>query len=764
MSGCPDELLSGWVDGELDADEARRVAAHVAGCARCREELEALEAVSEALGGVVPDPSPARWAGFERALDEELRRELAVRRPWSWTRRGLLAAAVLLLALGPALTMLRQRELPVRAAPARLPSVELPVPDLPQAGRDSAERHPAPLAADALRDARLGPEALARLRRYGLVQLPTRATRLDQWLGSDARPLPPLATADASLLITHAVLQRAALTVEQELIQPGLLSLLRLLAAEAARALPGATDPALATDLERLRERALVGLALEGERAYSQTELPPGALARVLAEVDLVRGDQPGRSTLDGEPLDPRALTPTGAWADPELADHARTAAWLSRWSPQLDSTHAAQLREAALATLLLARARLPDGRSGLHLQAELEAALELTSGPADGLTPLDVAAVLNGLAGWTPEPSRLADPLLLGRLAEGLRARARARGVPRVRGLDQGEAAPRFLLLGQTASFEGQLLDRLIGLPGRAHPSALDLPALLGSRRARTALAAARQDPPGLQAVLSALRPTVEAALQPGPLLPARASLEQARTFSAQALLGRLEPAPPALAEAAASPDAAAGAWDDRALLAGLAGLVAPRAAPDRFPGTSPGPIPLVEPLPHLHARLAFAARRVNVALRELLPESARRARALAQLERVALVEEALRDAALDQLEGRAPRPGTLRGLRLWAGALRELGPPDVRVAERLCEVSGPEHGLQVVHRAVVRLDRLVAATLDPARGQLVLAEGPALLACELVTDGERLSDPRRISAHPQARVPAWAVHVVPE
>ena len=749
-------LLSGWLDGELDADEAAALAAHVARCPHCADEVQALEAVSEAVSAVVPDPDPARWSAFQRELTGELEREAALRRPLGWARRGLLAAAGLLLAVGPGLVFLRGRELPVHAAPRRLPSVELPVPD-PAVTPGQPER-PALLLPE-LERLGLSPAASQLLHRHGLVQLPTGATRLDQVIPGPGAPLPPLATADASLLVGGAVLQRAALTVELELVRPGLVRLLALLAREAEAARDGVTQPEVRADLSRLHARALVALLLEGEHHVGRSALSPQALARVLEEADLVRGGVGRRaSRLDpSREVDDRAFAPRGAWADAELADHARAAAWISAWSPRLDPAHPGELREACLATLLLARGRLPEGRSGLHLQAELEAALELLSGPPDGLTPLDVAAVQAEVLGsWSPSPDALGDPAALAALGQALHARARARGVPRVRAVDQGEAAPRFQLLGGTRSLEGWALDRLGALPGRPRASALDLPALLGSRRARAALAAAGLEAPGLQAALEALRPAAQAFLRPGPLVPARTCLEQARDFSAAALLSR--------PQHAALPAQASPAWDDRALMAALGGLVGPRAAADVSPGRDRGPVPQIEPLPHLHARVAFAARRVAIALRELLPASARRERSLAQLERLALVEEALRDASLDLLEGRPLRPGSGRGLRLWAPTVRELGPGDVRVAEPVWEVGLPQGGLRVVHRAVMRVDRLIAVTLDPGTRQPVLAQGPAVLAGELVSDGQRLLEPDAISSHPAARAPAWATHVVNE
>src|SRR5690242_5152672 len=61
MPACVDQelLLSGLVDGELDAANTALVEAHVARCEGCREELERLHAVRSMLrGDGVRDPAP----------------------------------------------------------------------------------------------------------------------------------------------------------------------------------------------------------------------------------------------------------------------------------------------------------------------------------------------------------------------------------------------------------------------------------------------------------------------------------------------------------------------------------------------------------------------------------------------------------------------------------------------------------------------------------------------------------------------------------
>ncbi len=56
---------------ELDAVDTARVAAHLRGCAECRQRLEDLRAVRRALSGPRVDAPPAGdWSGFMRRLDE----------------------------------------------------------------------------------------------------------------------------------------------------------------------------------------------------------------------------------------------------------------------------------------------------------------------------------------------------------------------------------------------------------------------------------------------------------------------------------------------------------------------------------------------------------------------------------------------------------------------------------------------------------------------------------------------------------------------
>lgn len=80
--GHPDDLLSAFLDDELDEATATRVTSHVADCDRCLAELDGLRAARAALRGL-PDVAPpaTMFATVPRAaeqLDASTRARLAV--------------------------------------------------------------------------------------------------------------------------------------------------------------------------------------------------------------------------------------------------------------------------------------------------------------------------------------------------------------------------------------------------------------------------------------------------------------------------------------------------------------------------------------------------------------------------------------------------------------------------------------------------------------------------------------------------------------
>lgn len=167
----PEDLLAEYVDGAL-ADEQRAVVdAHLATCARCREEVEAAGRAVSALATLPEEPVPLGVTGPVVAEAEGSRRTSARRRP-AWERfqwaGGLAAAAALLLVavvLLPELTGRSADDEAAEGGSARAPTAEagdaalgataetvqlevldrdLDDEDLRRLARDAAEAAPAP--------------------------------------------------------------------------------------------------------------------------------------------------------------------------------------------------------------------------------------------------------------------------------------------------------------------------------------------------------------------------------------------------------------------------------------------------------------------------------------------------------------------------------------------------------------------------------------------------------------------------------------------
>jgi len=61
--------LSAYADGELDAGQAATVAAHLAGCATCRDELAALRRFDLVMGSLqLKEAPPEAWESLEERL------------------------------------------------------------------------------------------------------------------------------------------------------------------------------------------------------------------------------------------------------------------------------------------------------------------------------------------------------------------------------------------------------------------------------------------------------------------------------------------------------------------------------------------------------------------------------------------------------------------------------------------------------------------------------------------------------------------------
>lgn len=107
MNACPNERLSGYLDGELREDEARAIEAHLATCERCAAELEALRQLAELTAGLsAPRVEEPQWARTWDAVAARVRRAAPRRRAsgvWPVVRWALVpaaAAALIALAVG----------------------------------------------------------------------------------------------------------------------------------------------------------------------------------------------------------------------------------------------------------------------------------------------------------------------------------------------------------------------------------------------------------------------------------------------------------------------------------------------------------------------------------------------------------------------------------------------------------------------------------------------------------------------------------------
>lgn len=107
MNECPNERLSGYLDGELPSAEAAAVEAHVAECPACADELAALRELRGLAAGLAAPPvSEAQWAAAWDGIAGRISPAAPARprsRLWRVARAALIpaaAAAVVALAVG----------------------------------------------------------------------------------------------------------------------------------------------------------------------------------------------------------------------------------------------------------------------------------------------------------------------------------------------------------------------------------------------------------------------------------------------------------------------------------------------------------------------------------------------------------------------------------------------------------------------------------------------------------------------------------------
>ncbi|MGH7857172.1 MAG: anti-sigma factor family protein [Candidatus Binatia bacterium] len=123
-------------DGMLGADERRRVEGHVEGCARCADEIEALQSVPALLRKTVAERDEAEWARQRREIMGLIRGEAAPR----WTappallrdpaRRGIPPSAVFAAAMAAVIAIVGYARFQATFRPSiQLTGTAAPVPN-----------------------------------------------------------------------------------------------------------------------------------------------------------------------------------------------------------------------------------------------------------------------------------------------------------------------------------------------------------------------------------------------------------------------------------------------------------------------------------------------------------------------------------------------------------------------------------------------------------------------------------------------------------
>jgi hypothetical protein len=160
MNGCEFDIVL-YFYGEMDAAEHARAAAHLPGCAACRQRLEDLKAIREALAArpVCDAPPAGDWSGFMRRLDAAViapapapRAPAAVlefsRGHWSVRQLAALAATLALVTIGVLAAARFRGAAPVSQpaanaapAPASAPAVPVTAATLTQSLREGSVEH-----------------------------------------------------------------------------------------------------------------------------------------------------------------------------------------------------------------------------------------------------------------------------------------------------------------------------------------------------------------------------------------------------------------------------------------------------------------------------------------------------------------------------------------------------------------------------------------------------------------------------------------------
>lgn len=110
MSGHPEELLAGYVDGTLDAEDRARVESHVSSCARCRQEVDLASEARRSLAGLPElEPPPGITFGVLReSRTRRLRPGLGWKLATGAAAAAVIVTGVVVIATGPRQGLLPQ--------------------------------------------------------------------------------------------------------------------------------------------------------------------------------------------------------------------------------------------------------------------------------------------------------------------------------------------------------------------------------------------------------------------------------------------------------------------------------------------------------------------------------------------------------------------------------------------------------------------------------------------------------------------------------
>jgi anti-sigma factor RsiW len=99
------EILTAYLDNEVTPEERQEIEAHLAGCPRCRKELEELKSAQKILRRALKsraadaDPSPQSWSQFELGLEIQRPSFLFLFRRRKWRLIGTIIFLVIIITL-----------------------------------------------------------------------------------------------------------------------------------------------------------------------------------------------------------------------------------------------------------------------------------------------------------------------------------------------------------------------------------------------------------------------------------------------------------------------------------------------------------------------------------------------------------------------------------------------------------------------------------------------------------------------------------------